>query len=147
MSIDSYAYCPCGSGKKIKFCCCADLMADLGRVVRMFEGEQRLACLSEVDKLIASGKDRAAFLAIKVRLELELEEYEKAEKTVDQLIEKSPDNPLALCQRAILDAGDPDSDSDGVEPLQRALEVCDGKIPAELLGAMHAVAVRLVSEG
>jgi len=146
MSNDSYAFCPCGSGKKIKFCCCADLAADLGRITRMFEGEQRLACLAEVDKLISAGKDRAAFLSIKARLQFELNDLEQAKQTVALFVEKYPDNPLAQCQTSLLQAID-DENCNGVEPLQRALEICDGKIPADLLGAIEAVADRLMMEG
>ncbi len=145
MSIDSYSFCPCGSGKKIKFCCCADLAAELSRIVRMFEGEQRLACLAEVDKLISTGKDRAAFLSIKSRLEIELEQYERARQTAELFAEKYPDNPLALCQISMLQAIG-DENCNGVEPLQRALDICDGKVPSELLGAVEAVVDRLTLE-
>jgi len=146
MSIDSYSFCPCGSGKKIKFCCSADLAADLGRIVRMFEGEQRLACLAEVDKLISGGKDRAAFLSVKSRLEIELGEPEKALNTAKHFGEKYPDNPLAFCQIAMLQAMD-DAELNGVDSLQRSLEICNGKVPSDLLRALEAVAGRLVYEG
>ena len=45
--------CPCGSGKKVKFCCSADIVDDLARVVRMMEGDQRAAALDTVEKLLA----------------------------------------------------------------------------------------------
>ena len=145
MSLDPYAFCPCGSGKKIKFCCCADVTSDLDRILRTYEGEQRLACWKQVDTLIRSGKDRAAFLSIKARLEFELNEMEKAEQTVKIFRGKYPDNPVALSQSAMLEAicG---TGPDGVETLQHALEVCQGKIPADLLDALDAVATRLLSD-
>ena len=145
MSIDSYSFCPCGSGKKIKFCCCSDLAAELGKIVRMFEGDQRQACLTEVDKLIAAGKDRAAFLSVKSRLEIELGENEKARKTAERFAEKYPDNPLAFCQIALLHAME-DAENDGVAALQQSLQICNGKVPSDLLGTLEAVVTRLLVE-
>ena len=145
MSIDSYSFCPCGSGKKIKFCCCSDLATELGKIVRMFEGDQRQACLTEVDKLIAAGKDRAAFLSVKSRLEIELGENEKARKTAERFAEKYPDNPLAFCQIALLQAME-DAENDGVAALQQSLQICNGKVPSDLLGTLEAVVTRLLVE-
>ena len=33
MSIDQYSICPCGSGKKIKFCKCKDSIHEMERVL------------------------------------------------------------------------------------------------------------------
>jgi hypothetical protein len=45
--IDSYAYCPCGSGKKLKFCC-ADIADEMGKIQDMLTGGQRAACLDYI---------------------------------------------------------------------------------------------------
>ena len=37
MPIDKYQPCPCGSGKKIKFCCSADIVAELDEAHRRGE--------------------------------------------------------------------------------------------------------------
>ncbi len=37
--MDLYSYCPCGSGKKIKWCC-VDLLPQAGKIVRLLEAEQ-----------------------------------------------------------------------------------------------------------
>ena len=50
MPIDAYSPCPCGSGKKIKFCC-KDLLGDLQKIERMLEGEQYMACLAHIERL------------------------------------------------------------------------------------------------
>ena len=52
MAIDAYSLCPGGTGKKIKFCC-GDFLPELQKIDRMFEGEQYLACLKHVDRLLA----------------------------------------------------------------------------------------------
>ena len=51
MTIDPYAICPGGTGKKIKFCC-SDLVSELDKVQRMVEGDQRVACLDYIAKHI-----------------------------------------------------------------------------------------------
>lgn len=43
MSYDPYADCPCGSGKKIKFCC-QDVIADMQKVARLRENQPTRAC-------------------------------------------------------------------------------------------------------
>ena len=40
MSVDKYAVCPCGSGKKIKFCKCKDSVGQMDQVLTMIEGGQ-----------------------------------------------------------------------------------------------------------
>ena len=37
--LDAYALCPCGSGKKLKFCC-HDIAPDMLRVLRLVEDGQ-----------------------------------------------------------------------------------------------------------
>ena len=64
MPIDAYSPCPCGTGKKIKFCC-KDLLTDLQKIERMLEGEQYMACLAHIERLEHSHPDRACLLATK----------------------------------------------------------------------------------
>ena len=42
MTTDAYQPCPCGIDKKIKFCCGAEVLGDLGKVEDALSGEQRL---------------------------------------------------------------------------------------------------------
>ncbi|MBP61392.1 MAG: hypothetical protein CMJ62_07680 [Planctomycetaceae bacterium] len=146
MSLDPYSFCPCGSGKKIKFCCCSDLASDLEQIVKMFAGDQRIACLNQVDKLIDEGKDRAAFLAIKTRLHFELEQVEETKEVVQHFLEKYPDNPIALSQSAIFQSIDTEG-PDGVDLLQRAFDICEGRIPSDVVDALGSVAQRLLADG
>ena len=52
MAIDSYALCPCGSGKKVKFCCSKDILHELEKPLRALAGEQYFAALDQTTKLI-----------------------------------------------------------------------------------------------
>ena len=49
-ALDPYSPCPCGTGKKIKFCC-PDLIHELSEIQSMLEGGQRQACLDYIEWL------------------------------------------------------------------------------------------------
>ena len=146
MSIDPYGICPCGSGKKVKFCCCSDMIADLDRVAKMLEGEQRIACLERVEKLVASGKDRAAILSIKAMLEMELQRDEAGRETVARFVEKYPDNPVALAQQSMMHALDQNT-TDAVDSMQKALSIGAGKIAVQVREAIEMVGRGLLLDG
>jgi hypothetical protein len=76
MPIDSYSPCPCGSGKKLKFCKCVDQPQDLEAVIRLIEGGQALAALDRINQLLAKTPNTAWLLAIKSELALSMEVFE-----------------------------------------------------------------------
>ena len=94
MAVEPYAPCPCGSGKKLKFCC-ADLAADIERIEKLASGDQPHAALQHVEKLLAKEPDRASLLDMKAMLELSLHEFEAAERTLQHFLAKHPQNPSA----------------------------------------------------
>lgn len=100
MSVDIYANCPCGSGKKIKFCKCKDSVGDLDRVLKMVEGGQIVPALDRLSGVLQEHPDAAWALAIRGRLLLDLREYESLAENADRFIRLQPSNPLALTQRA-----------------------------------------------
>ena len=116
--------------------------------MRMLEGDQRVACRDRVEKLIATGKTRAALLSIKAMLEVELDQHDKAARTVSVFVEKYPDNPVALAQHAMLVAMDDDKKAvDAVGPLQKALGICQGSVRPEVREALHLLGRALLIDG
>ncbi len=105
MEVDLYALCPCGSGKKIKFCKCHDTIADFDKIVRMVEGGQFVAALDRTNQALAEHPDAAWALATKGRLLLRLRETDKLLETADRFLRLQPSNPLALLLRAAADVG------------------------------------------
>ena len=105
MSLDAYSLCPGGTGKKIKFCC-GDFLAELQKIDRMLEGEQYLACLKHVDRLLEQepGRDRACLLATKCVLLRATDQVEAARATAAAFLVKYPENQVALAEMAILAA-------------------------------------------
>lgn len=113
MTTDNYAPCPCGSGKKMKFCKCVDQPQEYDRIMRLIEGGQELAALDRTNQLLAKTPNAAWLLAIKGELALALEETEVFKETALRFSKLKPDNPLALIMRSIVSLMDQ-------EPLENA---------------------------
>lgn len=156
MAVDPYAPCPCGSGKKLKFCC-SDLVGEIEKVQRMLEGDQPRAALAHLEKTLAKSPGRASLLDLKASIEMSLGEWERAEQTVERHLQADPNNPSAHAQAAILAAsigGDPATSPDADPPsrkavaaLQDTLELVTESIPARVLQAIGAVGQALLADG
>ncbi|MEX0819050.1 MAG: hypothetical protein WD070_05645 [Pirellulaceae bacterium] len=146
MSLDPYQPCPCGSGNKIKFCCSKDITAELDKVMRAVQGDQRAAALDHIHKLIADKGPRHALLAIKADVQLSLGQFEDADATIDEFLAASPDNPVALSLSAIHACSENDLES-AIEDLQQAMEHLDGMLAPSVYSAIGVVAQTLLQAG
>ncbi len=146
MALDTYQLCPCGSGKKIKFCCSKDMVNDLQKVMRAVEGEQRVAALDQINRLVEEKGERTALLALKAELLLAQGDVKDAESTIVALQKCSPHNPVALALGAILAASQADTHQ-AVDKLQQALESVDQTIAAPVYSAIGVVAAALLNNG
>jgi tetratricopeptide (TPR) repeat protein len=146
MALDPYTTCPCGSGKKIKFCCCKDITGDLERVLRSVEGEQRVAAMDLINKLIASKGPRAALLTVKANLQIALENMEDASSTIEELFKQSPHNPAARALTAVVEASKGNTEL-AVERLQEALEFSDQYVVMSIYTALTFVSQALLAAG
>ena len=83
MSIDAYTPCPGGTGKKVKFCCGGDFLAELQKIDRMLEGQQFLACLHYLEGLLGKerARPRACLLATKCLLLRLTDQFEAARQS------------------------------------------------------------------
>lgn len=156
MAVDPYAPCPCGSGKKLKFCC-SDLVHEIEKVQRMLEGDQPRAALAHLEQTLAKAPGRASLLDLKATLELSLGDLGAARTTVEEYLRVDPQNASAHAQAALLAAGEDPGDqpplaADGparrsVGHLQDALELVTESIPARVLQAIGAVGQALLAAG
>jgi hypothetical protein len=103
MAIDTYAPCPGGTGKKIKFCC-AELVGDLEQLDRLVEGDQISAALDQVKRLADKHPGRACLMATRTKLELATKQFAEATASSKAFLDAHPENPLALGQAAVTDA-------------------------------------------
>jgi len=102
MSMDQYTVCPCGNGKKIKFCKCHEHLAEMEKIDRMIHGEQSVAALDRINSLLKSLPSEPWLLAMKCELLLKLQETELLEETSAKFIRLQPDNPLAKMYRSLV---------------------------------------------
>jgi len=145
MAVDLYSPCPCGSGKKLKFCC-SDLAADIEKVHKMIAGRQPHAALKHVAQLLEQQPERASLLDLRVSIELSMHEFEAARQTIDAYLATHPQNATAHAQQAILIAAT-ETGSLAVAPLQSALERLDDEMPLRVLESVGAVGQALLMEG
>jgi tetratricopeptide (TPR) repeat protein len=145
MAIDPYSPCPCGSGKKLKFCC-VDLAADIEKITKLVAGEQPHAALKHVESLLAKQPDRASLLDIRAMIELSLSDLDAAEKTLQHFLAVAPQSPTAHAQLALLAASRGEA-AVAVARLQDALELTDNDMPQRVFEAIGAVGHALLLDG
>lgn len=159
MAIDLYAPCPCGSGKKLKFCC-SDLVHEIEKVHRKLEGDQPRAALALLDAALAKAPGRASLLDLKASILLSLGDDGDALDTVNEYLKVDSQNPSAHAQAALVAAASQqasDAVPDPLDPtrptrqavdhLQSSLELVTESIPARVLQAIGAVGQALLSDG
>ena len=122
MSIDLYALCPCGSGKKIKFCC-RDLAEEIEKIQRMLNAGQRQACLEHIELLEKKYPNRAYLIATKAELQRQLGHEGDAGDTLQSLLELDQENPIVLAESVLLALSNEDEGVEtAIERLQRTVE-------------------------
>lgn len=146
MALDPYAPCPCGNGQKIKFCCSADIIGDLDKVLRSIEGDQRAAALDQLNRLLTARPDNPALLAIKGSVQLSISDFDGAEQTIQHFLIVDPKNPTALGQGAAIAALRGNTRS-AVERLQAALESSNGSINRQVHETIHIIGDVLLAQG
>lgn len=147
MALDSYSYCPCGSGKKVKFCCSGEILPELEKCIRQIDGDQRIAALDQINRSLAAHPNKPCLLALKVNVLITLQELEKAKETITEFLKNDPGNPVALAQCAILsvlEGGDIDSAS---VFLQTALSRIQGVMMPEIYQAIGILAQAQMEAG
>lgn len=145
MALDPYSPCPGGTGKKVKFCC-NDLLADLEKIQRMIEGDQRLACLKHIESLEKTHPGRACLLAMKSAVLGQLGRGEELVATIETFLEQHPNNPVALADSAMITVSR-EGPAAGVMQLQRAIEACTEQMPTQVFESIGGIARLLLSTG
>ncbi|MBN8627173.1 MAG: hypothetical protein J0M17_16970 [Planctomycetes bacterium] len=143
--LDPYAFCPCGSGKKLKFCC-QDLAGEITRIHEMLEGGQRAAALEHIESLEKKFPDRAYLVTTKALLYSILGQDDKAAATLEDFLSRHPGHPVALAEQAVVTATKHGALA-GIQPLQRALEANTEAISGRVVAAVSRLGELLLMEG
>ncbi|MCS7021365.1 MAG: tetratricopeptide repeat protein [Gemmataceae bacterium] len=101
MSYDPYAYCPCGSGKKVKWCC-APYLTTVERAFRLLEeGQQESSHKLFQDLLQRYGTQATPWLYYANFL-MQSQRWEEAEAALEQALQRDPQLGMAYYYRGIL---------------------------------------------
>jgi tetratricopeptide (TPR) repeat protein len=147
MPFDKFTLCPCGSGKKAKFCCSKDLIHEFETIDRMMVGDQRLAALQRIDLLLQSHPDLPCLLSAKAEAHLHLNEWEKLSDTASRMAAKQSDSTRSHAFLAIAAAA-MDNPEQGIEHLQDAADLLrDNTIDPYTLQAFAMVGSALQNVG
>ncbi|MFO1023292.1 MAG: hypothetical protein U0903_21770 [Planctomycetales bacterium] len=142
MEVDIYAPCPCGSGKKMKFCC-ADILPEMEPIMRLRASRQTHAALQAVEKLEPKYPKNPWLLSVKSSLLAEEGRNDEARATVTRLREVDPEHPVGMLMDAVLTAQGEGLDA-AQEKIDLALQQGRDKNPdavatlAMTVGTMHA---------
>jgi predicted Zn-dependent protease len=93
MAIDLYAPCPCGSGKKFKWCC-QPIHVPIDKAFQQFADGQYDAALRLMDEVIAQNPTNPEPYGRKAELLYELERADDAEAALQKAFELSPGYPF-----------------------------------------------------
>lgn len=140
MSVDAYGPCPCGSGKKFKFCCSA-IADDMDRIARLIEGNQPRVAVQQLEVLDRKHPDNAWIGYTRGMILLDQNEPQEARDQLRHVLEVHPDNELAIALYAIavLRSDGPDA---AKKPIHRAFQKSAKKLPSmvsDLAAAMASI--------
>src|SRR5438445_7767515 len=95
MPLDPYAPCPCGSGKKFKWCC-QPIHVDIDRAYRQDAEGQHEAALKIMADLVAAHPSNPEAWGRQAHLLYQNNKVEEAEKALDKAFECNPEYPFGL---------------------------------------------------
>src|SRR2546421_7380946 len=99
MALDPYDPCPCGSGKKFKWCC-LDIRAEIDRALQQDEAGQHEAALRTMQQVVAAHPDNPEAFGQQAQLLYRQGRMEDAEAALDRAFALNPNYPFGLLLRA-----------------------------------------------
>ena len=100
MALDSYSSCPCGSGKKFKWCC-QPIHVDIDRAYRQDAEGQHEAALKIMAELVAAHPTNPEAWGRQAHLLYQNGQVEDAEKALDKAFECNANYPFGLFLRGL----------------------------------------------
>ncbi|MBI1312250.1 hypothetical protein GC176_13255 [bacterium] len=134
-SMDVYSPCPCGSGKKVKFCC-GDALKEMDRVARLHENQQIELALQALDKIAEKAPDAPIVPITRAQLLMEEQRFDEAESTMREFLKDNPNSGTGnglLAYARFLDVGFHEAKPE----IYRAFQVCPATAP-DLIGSLAA---------
>ncbi|MFN0196389.1 MAG: SEC-C metal-binding domain-containing protein [Planctomycetaceae bacterium] len=95
MATDVYQPCPCGSGKKYKFCC-HPVQDEMDKIVHLAENGQTRAAISALEKLETGSTLYPQAVIIHANLLLNEQDYKGAKTILQRLLTQEANHPVAI---------------------------------------------------
>jgi len=92
--MDPYAPCPCGSGKKLKFCC-QPIIGEMEKIERLQENNQPRMALQLLVRLQKDHPDHPWIVTHKALALIDDGQFAEAESELRRFLRKHPEHPLA----------------------------------------------------
>jgi len=140
MALDPYDPCPCGSGKKLKFCCSA-LVDEMEQVSRLQQGGQIEACGRKLADLHEKHPDNAWVITSRASVLLGTNEAPQAKDELRHLLQQNPDHVQGLMLYAIAAFN-----TDGFEKSRSAIYRCFQKCISHVPGMVGYLVVGIAME-
>jgi tetratricopeptide (TPR) repeat protein len=100
MATDPYGSCPCGSGKKFKWCC-QDIHAEVDQAFKQFADGQHEAALKTMESVVGQHPDNAEAWGRQAQLFSLNDQLEKAEQALDKAFALNPNYPFGYMLRGM----------------------------------------------
>ena len=145
MAADTYDYCPCGSGNKVKFCCGKDISKEIENLTNSMQGEQYIAAIKSIEQLLEEHGPLPCLYALRGIAFITTGQFEAARENIDQFLKVAPDNSTAWAGRALTSEDEPHKI---MEYAQKCLEYAsDEMIPQLVVPALQGLVDQLFSVG
>lgn len=145
MALDAYAPCPCGSGKKLKFCC-ADIVTEMEKVVRLRENNQPHVALQILDELHKTHPTNAWVVTTRAAILVSEHRADEARRLLEPYLEAHPDATDALALFAVASIS-----SQGYGPSKRAIyrafQKCSQSQPTLMTGVAMGISATMMNSG
>ncbi len=149
MTIDKYALCPGGTGKKIKFCC-PDLTHEIEKIDRLRDADQPQGCLELLERLEKKYPERLCLCTIKAEVLRDLGRPDDAQQVLAGILERDNDNPTALAESALVLLETTDNVDDvltAIHRLQSALDSAADQWPEVFFELFLQIGLRALDFG
>jgi tetratricopeptide (TPR) repeat protein len=131
--MDVYALCPCGSGKKVKFCC-QPVLADMDKVARLHETKQSQQALAVLDRLAEKHPEAPIVAITRAQLLMEERRFDEAASTMRAFLKDNPDSSHGvglLAYARFMDVGFQEAKPE----IHRAFQICPQSSP-DVVGSL-----------
>lgn len=142
--LDVYAPCPCGSGKKVKFCC-STALTELDRVMRLHDRQQPEQALKTLDQIQKSFPDAPIVAITRGQLLMEMGRFDEAALLMREFLKAHPDNghgTALLAFARFMDVGFQEAKPE----IHRAFQVCQQTSPDTIASLAAEIAAAVIDE-